>query len=70
MSARGCIREALAQLLEYSFWPGAQVAEKLVIVGEPALDSESKRYIGVLRKEFLLPIEYQQFDLASGTIVR
>jgi hypothetical protein len=69
MSARGCIREGLAQLLEYSFWPGAPKAEKLVIVGEPALDSESKRYIGILRKEFLLPIEYQQFDFASGTIV-
>ena len=69
MSARGCIREALAQLLEYSFWPGAQKADKLVIVGEPALDSESKQYIGVLREEFVLPIEYQQFDRCSGTIV-
>lgn len=70
MSARGCIREALAQLLEYSYWPGAQVAEKLVIVGEPPLDSESERYLATLRDQFSLPIEYQQFDLASGTLSR
>jgi hypothetical protein len=63
MSARGCIREALAQLLEYSFWPGAQEAEKLVIVGESPLDSEAKFYLASLKKRFALPIEYQQFKL-------
>jgi hypothetical protein len=67
MSARGCIREALAQLLEYSFWPGAQRAEKLVIVGEPVLDREAERYINILREQFSLPIEYQQF--ADGKLV-
>jgi len=69
MSARGCIAEALAQLLEYSYWPGAQLAEKLIIVGEPALDSDSETYLATLREQFSLPIEYQQFDLASGVLV-
>lgn len=69
MSARGCIREALAQLLEYSYWPGAQVAERLIIVGEPALDRDSERYLATLRDQFSLPIEYQQFDVASGSLV-
>ena len=70
MSARGCICEALAQLLEYSYWPGAQSAEKLVIVGEPALDHDSERYLTILRERFSLPIEYQQFDVVKGTLVR
>lgn len=70
ISARGCIGEALAQLLEYSYWPGGQVAEKLIIVGEPALDPDSERYLATLAQEFSLPIEYQQFDLASGTLIK
>ena len=32
--SRSCIRQALGKLLEYSYWPGAQTARKLVIVGE------------------------------------
>jgi hypothetical protein len=70
MSARGCIAEALAQLLEYSYWPGAQLAEKLIIVGEPALDCDSETYLATLREQFSLPIEYQQFDFTSRTLVR
>jgi hypothetical protein len=69
MSARGCIREGLAQLLEYSFWPRAQVADKLVIVGEPALDEDSHKYLTTLRQRFSLPLEYQQFDVAGETFV-
>ncbi len=68
MSARGCIREALAQLLEYSFWPGAQVAERLIIVGEPTVDDETRSYLSALTKMFSLPIEYQQFDLVKGKL--
>ena len=68
MSARGCIREALAQLLEYCFWPGAQEAERLVIVGEPPLDTDAGLYLATLRKRFALPIEYAQFDMATGKL--
>jgi hypothetical protein len=66
---RYCIRQALGQLLEYSFWPGNQEAAKLVIVGEVALGSEAAQYLARLRKLFLLPVEYQQFDLATGKFV-
>lgn len=64
MSARGCIGAALAQLLEYSYWPRAKVAERLIIVGEPILDPDSERYLTTLREQFSIPIEYKQFDLA------
>lgn len=68
ISARACIREALPQLLEYSFWPKAQVAERLIIVGEPEPDDETRSYLGALTKMFSLPIEYQRFDLAKGKV--
>jgi hypothetical protein len=35
---QGLHQGALAQLPEYSLWPGAQEAERLVIVGKRALD--------------------------------
>ncbi|MGP8269427.1 MAG: hypothetical protein ACLQLH_05120 [Terracidiphilus sp.] len=67
-SARGCVREALSQLLEYSFWPGSKEAVKLIIVGEPLIDSDSKKYLSILRNRFNLPVEYQQFDMSEGKI--
>jgi hypothetical protein len=68
-SVRGCIREALAQLLEYSFWPGVQGAERLVIVGEARPDAESQAYLARLRKMFSLPIYYQHFDMKARVLV-
>ncbi len=68
LSAQSCIREAIGQLMEYSFWPGSRRADKLVVVGEPSYDAEAKAYVKKLRKEFSLPIEYQQFDMKSGRL--
>jgi hypothetical protein len=67
-SARACIREALAQLLEYAYWPGAQEAARLIIVGEPELDPEARMYIERLRSRFGLPIDYQQIELGRGSV--
>jgi len=69
LSARACIREALAQLLEYSYWPGAQEAERLIIVGEPALDAEASAFLDRLREQFAVPIYYQQFVMDTGNLV-
>lgn len=63
-SARACLREALGQLLEYSFWPGAQPAARLIVVGEPALDSRAESYLAELQRRFTLPIQYQQQVIA------
>lgn len=68
LSAQSCIREALGQLLEYSYWPGAQQAARLIIVGEAPLDKHAKRYLETLRKQFSLPVEYRQFDIDSGRL--
>jgi len=59
-SPRVCLRQAIGQLLEYSFWPGSQEATRLIVVGEAALDEEGTKYLHTLRKRFSLPIEYEQ----------
>jgi len=64
-SARACIREALAQLLEYAYWPGATRAARLIVTGEPALDPEAEAYLAGLRASFALPVEYHQIRLAE-----
>ena len=68
-SARACIREALAQLLEYSYWPCSQEAESLTVVGEAKLDDDAARYLKLLRSKFKLPISYVQFEMESGRLV-
>jgi hypothetical protein len=69
LSARACIREALAQLLEYAYWPGAQKAERLIIVGEPELKDEARLYLTRLRQQFSLPVHYQQLDLEHAVLI-
>ena len=69
LSAQSCIREALGQLMEYSFWPGAQEASELVVVGEPPLDDAALDYLERLRKRFSLPLDYRQFDLSEMRLV-
>ena len=68
LSARGCVREGLAQLLEYSFWPRLQEAKRLIIVGEPALDEDTKAFLARLRNQFALPVYYERFDMTSGQL--
>ena len=68
LSAQSCIRDAVGQLLEYSYWPRAQPATLLVIVGEPPLDKDAKAYLKTLRKVFSLPLEYRQFDMNSSRL--
>ncbi len=64
-SARSCIREALGQILEYSYWPGSQEAKRLIICGEKPLDEDGAAYLGLLTKRFSLPISYEQIVLES-----
>lgn len=67
-TAQHCIRQALGQLLEYSYWPGARRAERLVIVAECAFDPTARRYLKDLQKKFGLPVEYRQFDMQTGQL--
>lgn len=68
-SVKECIREAIGQLLEYSYWPGSRKAEKLFVIGEQSINSDSQQYIATLRSQLKMPIEYRQFDLKSGRLL-
>jgi hypothetical protein len=59
-TASDAIRQALGQLLEYAFREGAWNPQRMFVVGEPALDEGSRRFLARLRKQFRLPIEYRQ----------
>jgi len=59
LTPRACLREAIGQLLEYAFWPGAQEPARFIIVGESPIDEDGQEYLRRLRKRFSLPIEYE-----------
>ena len=63
-----CIREALSQLLEYSLWPDAERANKLVIVTENASTEDAVKYLAKLRDRFRLPVYHQRFNLQKGAL--
>ncbi len=68
-TAQHCIRQAIGQLLEYSYWPEGRRAARLVIVGEPELKAYERKYLKDLRKEFRLPLYYEQFDMQKRRLV-
>lgn len=65
-SPRGCLREALGQVLEYSFWPRAREATRLIFCGEKALDDDADAYLRQLQSRFNLPISYEQIKMSDG----
>ena len=67
MSPRECLREAIGQLLEYAYWPGAQVATRLVVVGEDELDAAGMTYLETLEREFGLRICYIRVNADNST---
>lgn len=67
-SVRSNIRQAMPQLLEYAFWPEEHRAEELIIVSHLPITADAKRYLRFLRKQFSLPISYQQFDLKKSAL--
>ena len=69
VTARHCLRQAIGQLLEYSYWPQARTAARLIVVGEPDLDPSADDYLADLRAIFGLPIYYQQFDMKQSSLV-
>jgi hypothetical protein len=60
LTPRACLREAIGQLLEYGYWPGAQEPTRFIVVGESPIDEDGQEYILRLRKRFSLPIEYEE----------
>ena len=68
-TTRSCIREALPQLLEYSYWPNESRADCLIIVGISPQTENARAYLEKLRNEFSIPIEYRQIDRETGLFI-
>jgi hypothetical protein len=63
-SVRACIRQAIPQLLEYAYWQcDHAVADRLIIVAPFEITAGAERYLAFLRKQFRLPISYQEYDM-------
>jgi hypothetical protein len=61
-TAADAVREAMGQLLEYGFRKGGLDPQKLFVVAEPALDTETAAFLTRMTNEFGLNIEYLQID--------
>lgn len=61
-SVRICIREALSQLLEYSYYPNKERAKKLIIVSQNPINKQAKDYLNKIRSQFNIPVYYKQYD--------
>ena len=62
------IRNALGQILEYSYWPDAERADKLIIVSDSEPDSAVKKYLAHIRRKFNIPVYYRFFNFQSNVL--
>lgn len=60
-SIKACIREALSQLLEYSYYPNKERAKKLIIVSQNPINKQAKDYLSKIRGKFNIPVYYKQY---------
>lgn len=67
-SIRGCIREALPQLLEYAFWRPIETMDRLIIVSQNEITEEAAAYLIILRTRFKLPVFYQWYNTDAGLL--
>ncbi|WP_343684114.1 hypothetical protein [Asticcacaulis sp.] len=67
-SIKACIREALPQLMEYSYWPDAQRAVELIIVSPNKPTEDAASYLKRLREEFKIPVFHETVDLETGRL--
>lgn len=64
-----CIRQALGQLIEYSYFPNKQIADEIFIVTPyEIVDRDLIAYIKNLRNVVGLPINYIYYDLKNRKI--
>jgi hypothetical protein len=61
-SPRKVIRAALAQLLEYAYWPDDQRCHVLLIAGALPAGSDDEDFLSMLRASFGIPVYYIHID--------
>jgi hypothetical protein len=68
-SLRACIRAALGQLIEYSFFVDTNKADRLVISSQHPCTTEIDKFLSHLRTTINLNIYYAQFDSERKQLV-
>jgi len=68
-TVKACIREALAQLMEYAYYPNEERASKLYIVSPNAITKDSDLYLKNIRNKFNIPVYYQQIDIDKKCLI-
>lgn len=60
-TVKGCIRQAIPQLLEYAYWnPRSTRPDRLFVVSVLPITAEGEAYLKLLRDDFGVPISYLQ----------
>ena len=67
-SIKTCIREALSQLLEYSYYPDKERAKKLIIVSQNPITKQAKDYLNKIRGQFKIPVYYMQYSVDKNCL--
>ena len=62
------IRKAIGQIMEYSYWPDLERAEKLIIVADGEPDLETQNYLIHIRNKFNIPISYRFFNVDTNIL--
>ena len=68
-SVKGCIRNALGQLLEYAHYPNQENANKFLVIGSVSPNESDISYVQYLRKHYNFPIFYSQWDWDKNEII-
>jgi hypothetical protein len=68
ISVKKCLRQAIAQLLEYAFWPDQTRARRLIVVAQAKVTTDAKKYLSHLRTTVGVPIYYASIDMERGKV--
>ncbi|BCG92585.1 hypothetical protein [Mesorhizobium sp. 131-2-1] len=66
-SIKKCLRQALSQLIEYTYWPSAARATKMVVASEASITRDGELYLKHLRS-IGIPVYYRQVDRSKKTV--
>lgn len=67
--ARGAIREALGQILDYCYWPDEARARELIIVGEAEVGPGTRDYLANLRRCLGINLWYRRLDMERTSLL-
>ncbi|MGA8149579.1 MAG: hypothetical protein WB952_01280 [Terriglobales bacterium] len=69
-TVKQCIRAAVGQLLEYSYYPSDARADELIVVGWALPEPKDVQYLRHLSRKFALPLGYWCFDTEKRVVTK